>query len=198
MPRPLFVIVSGPPAAGKTTSAPLLAQALGIPLFSIDATKERLADAIGERALAFADELGDAALRQVLQSARELLAAGEDVIIEGFMRHGPSEPLLAPLVKIAGSVLVHLYADDLELKHRYEMRAVQPERHWIHGDIARLGTLTPELPAHLAAPLDPGISRIFVDTTAVPLPVTEVAKLVLSVAASTTPRDYTLASHQPA
>jgi predicted kinase len=198
MPRPLFVIVSGPPAAGKTTSAPLLAQALEMPLFSIDDTKERLADAIGKRALAFADEMGNAAMQQVLQAARELLAAGTDVMIEGFMRHGPSEPLLLPLMEMAESVLVHLYAADLILKQRYEARAVLPERHWIHGDIARLGTLTPELPAHLAAPLDPGVSRIFIDTTAAPLPVDEVAALVRSLAASTTPRDYTLPALQSA
>ncbi len=198
MPRPLFVIVSGPPAAGKSTSAPLLAHALGMPLFSIDGTKEQLADVIGERALAWADELGDAAMRHVVQVAQELLAARNNVMIEGFMRHGPSEPLLAPLAELADTVLVHMYAADLILKDRYETRAVLPERHWIHGDIAKLGTLLPELPADMAAPLELGIPRIFVDTTAAAVPVAQVAALVRSVAGNTAPHDYTLASRQPA
>lgn len=198
MPRPRLVLISGPPAAGKSTSAPMLARALGMPLFSIDATKERLADAIGERALAFADDLGDAAMRHVLSIAQELLASGEDVMVEGFLRHGPSEPLVAPLAAMADTVLVHVYAADLILKDRYEARAVLPERHWIHGDIAKLGTLLPELPADMAAPLDLGIPRLFIDTSDGMLPVAVVAELVTSAFGCSPPRDHTLPSAQRA
>jgi shikimate kinase len=192
MPRPRFVIVSGPPAAGKTTSAPLLAQALSMPLFSIDTTKERFADAIGRNALEFADEIGEAALRHTVATVHELLAIGDDVMIEGFIRHGPYEPLIEPLIAMADTVLIHLHAEDLELKDRYESRAVQPHRHWIHNDIARLGTLTPELPAPLAAPLALAIPRIFVATTAGPLPVSAVVALVMSALANPVARDYTV------
>lgn len=73
--RPRFVIMSGPPAAGKTTSAPLLAQGLGMPLFFMDEIKERLADALGESSAAYADELGEAAIIHLVAIARELLAA---------------------------------------------------------------------------------------------------------------------------
>lgn len=197
MPRPRFVIMSGPPGAGKTTSAPALAHALDMPVFTIDVDKERLADAIGKRALEFADALGVAALQQVVDIARELLAAGDDVMIEGFMRHGQAEPLLIPLTAMADTVVVHLYADDLVLMHRYEARAMLPERHWIHGDIARIGTLLPELPADMAAPLDLGTSRIFVDTTAGTMPVGNVATLVTAAVGSSPPRDHTLPSLQP-
>lgn len=196
--RSRFVIMSGPPGAGKTTSAPALARALNMPLFTIDAIKERLADEIGQRALGFADELGGAAMQEVVWIAQELLAAGDDVMIEGFMRHGQTEQVLAPLVAMADTVLVHLYAADLVLKQRYEARAVLPERHWIHGDIARLGTLLPELPAEMAAPLDLGITRIFVNTTTGSIPANDVAALVTSAFGCAPPRDHNLPLLQPA
>lgn len=198
MPRPRLVLMSGPPAAGKSTTAPLLARALGMPMFSIDATKEHLADSIGERALAFSDELGDAATKHVLAIAQELLAAGQDVMLEGFLRHGPTEPLLTPLVAMADSVLVHLYAADLILKDRYEARAVRPERHWIHGDIAKLGTLLPELPPDMAAPLDLGVSRLFIDTSSGMLPVADIVALVLTMFHNATPLDHNLPAAQRA
>ncbi len=42
-----IVIVSGAPGAGKTTLAPPLAAALGLPLFAKDTIKETLYDLLG-------------------------------------------------------------------------------------------------------------------------------------------------------
>ena len=190
MNRPKLIIMAGPPAAGKTTSAPLLARALGVPLFGLDAVKESLADAIGPESLDYADRLTDAAMSEVIAIAHELLSASKSVMIEGFIRHGESEQKLAPLVEIADAVLIHLRADDLVLKDRYESRAMTPDRHWIHGDIDRIGTLLPELPPELAAPLELGISRIFIDTSQRPFSVDEVARLVNDVLAAPAPADY--------
>lgn len=111
-------------------------------------------------------------------------------MIEGFIRHGTYESLLAPLVDMSDAVLIHLRAADLVLKSRYESRAILPDRHWIHGDIARLGTLTPELPAEMAAPLDLGISRIFIDTTLGPINVEDWVALVGRALRDPEPRDY--------
>lgn len=195
---PRLVILSGPPAAGKTTNAPKLAQALGMPMFSIDNAKERFADAIGPAALSFAEELGNAAIYHVAASAFELLASGEDVMIEGFIRHGPYEELLAPLITISDPVLLHFWAADLELKDRYEARALMPDRHWIHGDIARIGTLLPELPAELAAPLELGISRIFIDTTSGPLSLDEIVRVVNEAHSNAVVQDYISVVHAQA
>lgn len=190
MSRPKLIIMAGPPAAGKTTSAPLLARALGVPLFGLDQIKERLADVIGAEASEYPDRLAHAAMSQVIATASELLTSGNSVMIEGFMRHGQSEHVLAPLVAISDAVLIHLRADDLVLKNRYEARAVTPERHWIHGDLALLGTLLPELPLDMAAPLELGISRIFIDTSDGPFSVDEVAALVTDVLQAPEPADY--------
>ncbi len=192
MPRPRLIVVAGPPAAGKSTSAPLLAHALGMPWFSTDAIKERLADAIGFDALAYADALGTAALLEVIAIARELLTSGNDVMIEGYIPHGSNEALLLPLVAISDAALLHLRADDLTLKDRYENRALQPDRHWIHGDLAKIGTLLPELPAEMAAPLELGISRIFIDTTAGLTRLDETIVLVNIALREPAPHDYRL------
>ena len=159
--------MSGPPAAGKTTNARPLARALGYPLFAMDPIKERLADAIGPDAMAIADDLGRAAVHQLLASAAEVLATGQDVMIEGFFRAGDYDDLFASLVRISRAVIIHLWAEDLLLKDRFEQRALAHRRHWIHGDEGRVGTLLPRLPEDLRTPLDLGVPRIFVNTSVV-------------------------------
>ncbi|MCA9833190.1 MAG: AAA family ATPase [Thermomicrobiales bacterium] len=163
---PAFVIMSGPPAAGKTTHARPLAAALGYPLFAMDPIKEGLADAIGREALAIADALSAASVHHLLAIANEVITSGGDVMVEGFFRSGDFDHLFAPLVQRSRAVLIHLWADDLLLKDRYEQRALAHQRHWIHGDEARIGTLQPKLPEDLRAPLDLGVPRIFVNTSA--------------------------------
>lgn len=157
--------MSGPPAAGKTTNARPLADALGFPLFALDPIKERMANAIGPDALAIADLLSVAATHQLLANAGEVVDAGGDVMIEGFFRSGEYDHLLLPLVARTRGVLIHLWAEDLLLKDRYERRALNQERHWIHGDEARIGTLTPELPEDMRPALDLGVPRIYVNTS---------------------------------
>lgn len=163
--KPQLIIISGPPAAGKSTSARPLADALGYPLLSMDEVKERLADAIGPDATSIAPLLSDAAVQLLSANATELLAASQNVILEGFFQSDRYSATLANLTSLADSVLIHLLASDAELKHRYESRALRGERHWIHGDAEKIGTLQPELPAYMAEILDLRIPQIIIDTT---------------------------------
>ena len=50
-PRPPLVIVSGAPASGKTTLAPLLAARLPLPLFSKDRLRQIFRDAFNAETL---------------------------------------------------------------------------------------------------------------------------------------------------
>jgi predicted kinase len=68
---PLFVLVGGWPASGKSTLAAALALELGLPYLSKDEVKEALMDALGPpRDVAASRRLGVAAVHAVLRTAR--------------------------------------------------------------------------------------------------------------------------------
>ena len=165
MTRPALVIVSGPPASGKTTLARPLALALGMPLLAKDAIKERIADALGPAAAKTAGAIGLAAILTLCDAARAILAAGQPVVIESFFHRGTSEPDLAPLVGMANAVLIHCTADEDTVLRRFAARIDAPDRHGIHGDARRVDDLRAYLANGTTDPLDLPIPRLLIDTT---------------------------------
>jgi predicted kinase len=162
--RPALVIVSGPPASGKTTLARPLALALGMPLLAKDAIKERIADALGPAARN-SGAIGLAAILTLYFAAREILAAGQPVVIESFFHHGRSEEDLAPIAAMANAVLVHCTAADGTVLRRFAERTNAPDRHGVHGDAHRLDDLRAYLANGTTDPLDLPIPRLLIDTT---------------------------------
>ena len=80
-PRPLLIVVNGPPAAGKTTLASHLERALRLPRFSKDWFKEQLYEIEDSerwrRLLAdrpFSALLGAAAIRMMFEAAKIVVA----------------------------------------------------------------------------------------------------------------------------
>jgi predicted kinase len=158
------VIVSGPPASGKTTVAVPLAGALGLPLVAKDTIKEALMDALGAGDLARSKDLGRATFAVLYAMARSHLRTGVGLVLEANFAYGVSEPELRPLLPGSRAALVHCWAPRDLLVERYRARA--PHRHPGHHDLVRLdgGPWWLEPPA--TEPPQLGLPCLRVDTSA--------------------------------
>ena len=68
---PLFVVVSGPPASGKSTLAPQLAVALSLPLVAKDTIKDALMGVLGAPDVETSRQLGRASVQGMLAVAAQ-------------------------------------------------------------------------------------------------------------------------------
>jgi predicted kinase len=127
----LLVVVTGPPASGKSTLARQLAVELHMPYLSKDELKERLYEVFGD-----GDDLEDrierAALAMLLSVARSNLEATVGVLLESNFRAPEDAPLLAELP--ATILQVHCRGDADELAAEFAKRAAGGRRHPGHGD----------------------------------------------------------------
>ena len=109
----LLVVVTGPPGAGKTTLAHVLAEQLDAEAVCVDEIKASLA---GD------PSRGGSAGRQALAIAFERAATGRVVLEKSFVR-GLSESDVAPL---GPTLQVHVSAPVEELVRRIEARGHRP------------------------------------------------------------------------
>jgi dephospho-CoA kinase len=75
--HPIIIIVTGRPAAGKSTLAKWLSQELKFPLVSKDSIREQLFDRLGSKDRKWAQELGKASkvnYQEILKQLKSLLA----------------------------------------------------------------------------------------------------------------------------
>jgi predicted kinase len=122
---PLVVVVTGPPAAGKTTIARELAARLRLPLIAKDTIKEALFDRLGTGDLDWSRRLGEATFLALLALAADSVAAGAGLVLEGnFVRGSELESGLAGLP--ACFVQVHCSAPVELLIERYGSRTRHP------------------------------------------------------------------------
>ncbi|HEX7102038.1 MAG TPA: AAA family ATPase [Nitrolancea sp.] len=133
---PLLVIVSGPPASGKTTIGQMLAAALELPLLTKDGIKELLADSLNVEGIEWSKKLGVASFELLFDLANRLLTAGTSVIIEGNFDPDQSADRFAVIVRDAGATVVQVIcrAEADELMERYKRRDASGKRHSIHTD----------------------------------------------------------------
>ena len=99
-------------------------------------------------------------------------------MVESFFHHGLAEGDLAPLTTMSQTLLIHIYADEVELFERYRQRAGESGRHPVHEVGNRIGDLRHYLAEGVCDPLDLDIPRIYIDTTYGEIDAEEVAYMV--------------------
>jgi predicted kinase len=160
MERPLLVVVTGPPAAGKTTLARELATRLRLPLIAKDTIKEALFDRLGTGDLAWSMRLGEATYLAMQALAVDSVAAGASLVLEGNLVRGSE--LEAALTSLPARFFqVHCSAPVEVLIERYDTRA----RHPGHIDTDRAEALREAVSTGRHEPLDLPGETIRIDTT---------------------------------
>ena len=169
----LLVVVTGPPAAGKTTVAEGLAVELGAALVTKDGIKETLFDALGTGDREWSRALGRATFEILFARVAAELRAGRPVVAEANFDASAAAGFAAlPAARI---VQVHCSAGPAVLLERYRTR----DRHPGHLDDEILDEVRAAIEGDRHAPLALGGGLISLDTSG---PV-DVAALAASVSA---------------
>jgi predicted kinase len=167
-PRPLLVIVSGKPGAGKTTLARRLSEtdALGLHVLARDAIKVGLVATRGEETDAVRDEVVPRSFDLFFATIETWLRAGVSLIAEyGFPRW--TESRLRALVPLARTVVLHCDTADAEAARRFIARErahslTRPDP--IDAIVERMEQGTYDW--RRSDPVDVGAPTLRVDTTA--------------------------------
>ena len=170
--RPTLIVVSGPPASGKTTLAHSLARAVYCPAICRDEIKEGLVS--GGALEASAPEPGDAATHLATAAffdVIELLIQREvSLVAEAAFQHGRWAPRLTAFSATADVRIINC-ATDAGVAHERRVRRWrnQPWRRRFHADpdldeLARIERREIVLPAYL--PIRLNLPMLAVDTSA--------------------------------
>jgi predicted kinase len=131
-----LLLITGPPASGKTHLARALAARYGCGLGSKDAIKETLFEALGTGDAAWSRRLSDASFALLFQWAPQLLAAHGLVLLEGNFRAGEHEAPLRALLERSATRMAQVLcvAAPATRALRLAARAEDPSRHRGHRD----------------------------------------------------------------
>jgi predicted kinase len=160
-----IILVTGPPASGKSTVAERIAHELRLPLIAKDAIKETLFDAFGTRGREWSVWLGRATYPLIFRFLEVQLAAGRSVVVDATFGHEVANGEFARLkTRYPFSALqIYCAAPNEVLYQRYAARAT--ERHPGHVDAQILDEIKAQLEENRWRPLDLGGETINVDTS---------------------------------
>ena len=163
---PWLIIVTGLPAAGKSTLAAWLSEQLAIPFISKDAIKEILFDVLGWSDRQWSQRLGLAGIELLYYFADTALMAGRSIIIENTFRPDLASAKLATLAHRAnaGTIQIICRASTEVVYQRFQQRAEAGQRHPGHLDLQIMGLPKVSLDDRPVR-LDIGGEVINVDTT---------------------------------
>jgi len=137
-----LILVGGAPGTGKSTLAPLLARRYACTLLAKDTIKEALFETLGTADSAWSRRLSDASFASMFGLARQGLASGANLLLEGNFRAGEHEPaikdLLACGVSSVRCVQVLCTVPEPLRRERLMARAHSGARHAGHRDAAQM------------------------------------------------------------
>ncbi|MBV9579279.1 MAG: AAA family ATPase [Chloroflexi bacterium] len=145
LPRPTLLIITGPPASGKSALGRQLTHRLGLPLLSKDLFKEVLFDQLGWSDREWSRRLGSASMALLFRSALALLEAGHSVALEAnfYPEWDTADVRQLAATTRCRYVQVVCTARPDTLVERYRSRSLTGERHPGHTESESLeDTLT--------------------------------------------------------
>jgi predicted kinase len=165
--HPNIIIVTGRPAAGKSTLAKWLSLELKLPLVSKDSIREELFERLGWKDRKWAQELGKASVDMMFYFAQAELATGHSIVMDNSFYPPASNPRFQALKEKchAASIQIVCDSDRDTLFQRFKSRADSGNRHPGHGDQEVLEELYAKLADHSSQILEIGGAVIEIDTT---------------------------------
>ena len=127
------ILVTGIPAAGKSTMAEVMSERLKLPVISKDSIKELLFDNVGFQTRAEKVKLGIASMEIMYYAAGQLMKAGQAFILENNFEYSSEQGIKSLLEKYQYSVLtITLTGDYKVIYQRFLERENSPDRHRGH------------------------------------------------------------------
>ena len=127
------ILVTGIPAAGKSTMAEVVSERLKLPVISKDAIKELLFDNVGFQSRAEKVKLGVASMEIMYYAAGQLMKAGQPFILENNFEYSSEQGIQTLLEKYRYSALTITLTGDYEVIYqRFLKRESSPDRHRGH------------------------------------------------------------------
>lgn len=162
-----LLVVTGRPAAGKSTLAKWLGKQLSIPVYSKDDIKEILFDQLGWRDREWSKLLGRASVELLYYLAQTQLEHGKSVILDNAFHPELASAKLQTIQKQyqANVLQIICNADADALFERFKQRAESGLRHAGHVDKQSLAEYHSNLQKEQPLHLDLAGAIIQVDTT---------------------------------
>ena len=127
------ILVTGIPAAGKSTMAEVVSEKLKLPVISKDAIKEVLFDNVGFQSRAEKVNLGIVSMEIMYYAAGQLMKAGQPFILENNFEYSSEQGMKNLIEKYQYSVLtITLTGDYKVIYQRFLERENSPDRHRGH------------------------------------------------------------------